>query len=430
MATYNLDNFVAEPTNTDRTMRIYDKNNILVYSFVPDMAYFFYKNNYVIIKVEDQDNIVLDFDSTDIAVEALKKLNRIKSDINDNCADTCNTNCNPGGGVTTLFELTDTLITTSALTEDSFLKWDTTINKWVNFDLSVISGSTFTNPNPTPISVGGIGVGSSFDHKNMTEMWNQLLYPVIDPTKINKTASIGGVDTSNVEVGTAISLNLTHTFNPGSIDSKDSHPTIPLVGSETNIIYGGPGVSGNIVNMNATFGTMTWNANISHSVGIGEYYDSYGNISNIFDSDRVASFISVNASKHGYYRYWYTTSETPLSLISTEIRNIISQPGRPNDTENYFSSNNPLQLQISGELIFYYDIPANKKWSGFYFQGNVKTVTVININTFSTIDLTSTNNVIIKDAGGNDINYTLYNFDLGGSNGLTEWQTFRVNINL
>ena len=56
---------------------------------------------------------------------------------------------------------------------------------WQNIDGSSTwveigsSGSTYTNSNPTPVTIGGIPAGSTFSGKNLQEMFDLLLYPFL-----------------------------------------------------------------------------------------------------------------------------------------------------------------------------------------------------------------------------------------------------------
>ncbi|MCK9416924.1 hypothetical protein M0Q97_09730, partial [Candidatus Dojkabacteria bacterium] len=79
MVNYNylVDNFISLTTDK-KTIKIFDKYGVLKYTFNPNMAYFFYKNNYVYIKVENDDDITLDFETNTQAIEALEKLNSVK----------------------------------------------------------------------------------------------------------------------------------------------------------------------------------------------------------------------------------------------------------------------------------------------------------------------------------------------------------------
>jgi len=78
MANYKLDNFLATPTSQDTRMRIYDKNSKLRYTLDPNIAYFYKKANIVIIKVEDRNDIYLDFSTSTESASALARLNDAK----------------------------------------------------------------------------------------------------------------------------------------------------------------------------------------------------------------------------------------------------------------------------------------------------------------------------------------------------------------
>lgn len=87
-ATYNylLSNFLATPSPEDVRLRIYEKTGKLRYTIDPNIAYFFTKSNLVIIKIEDRNDINLDFPNSIEAAQSLAKLNQAKKDIvNPSC---------------------------------------------------------------------------------------------------------------------------------------------------------------------------------------------------------------------------------------------------------------------------------------------------------------------------------------------------------
>jgi len=97
MATYQLSNFLATPTITDTRMRIYDKNSKLKYTLDPHIAYFYKKANIVIIKVEDRNDIFLDFSTSSESAQALAKLNDAKRTMTQHPCPT------PGGDGRTVY---------------------------------------------------------------------------------------------------------------------------------------------------------------------------------------------------------------------------------------------------------------------------------------------------------------------------------------
>ncbi|MCK9445460.1 hypothetical protein M0Q50_01035 [bacterium] len=75
---YELSNFVATPSENDVTIKIFDKNGSLMYSINPNLCYFYYKNNLIIIKSDNNEDITLDFKDTETSIQALSKLNDAK----------------------------------------------------------------------------------------------------------------------------------------------------------------------------------------------------------------------------------------------------------------------------------------------------------------------------------------------------------------
>jgi hypothetical protein len=78
MANYTLATFLAQPTDDDTRIKIFDKNKVLKYSIDPNPAFFFTKSNIIVIKMEDKNVIYIDFDSINDANQAIVKLNDAK----------------------------------------------------------------------------------------------------------------------------------------------------------------------------------------------------------------------------------------------------------------------------------------------------------------------------------------------------------------
>lgn len=81
---YTLETFLATPSAEDTKLRIYDRNRILKYTMSPELSYFFVKNNLVIIKQENQADVILNFEDSSVAIKALSKLNAAKKTISEN----------------------------------------------------------------------------------------------------------------------------------------------------------------------------------------------------------------------------------------------------------------------------------------------------------------------------------------------------------
>jgi hypothetical protein len=79
----------------------------------------------------------------------------------------------------------------------------------------VLSYNTFLEPTlAMPIAVGGIPAGTTVTDlygDTFIDLFNELLFPTVQPTYTIPTISIGGVSNSIAEVGSTISLSLTAT---------------------------------------------------------------------------------------------------------------------------------------------------------------------------------------------------------------------------
>ena len=77
------------------------------------------------------------------------------------------------------------------------------------------ASSFFQNPNPTPVTIGGILAGSTFPiPTNMQDMWNQLLYPYVSPV-----VSITGGGVREFGSSNAVTLSWSVTKNSEDIQS-------------------------------------------------------------------------------------------------------------------------------------------------------------------------------------------------------------------
>jgi hypothetical protein len=71
------------------------------------------------------------------------------------------------------------------------------------------ASSLYTNPTPTPATIGGIAAGSTFLDQTMQQMWDSLLYPYQVPAF--SSFSITG-ESSPMEVGDTIPASVTFTW--------------------------------------------------------------------------------------------------------------------------------------------------------------------------------------------------------------------------
>lgn len=121
-----------------------------------------------------------------------------------------------------------------------------------NYPVKPSASEKYTNATPTPIAVGGIAKGTTFDNKSMSEMFDALLYPYVAPSNLVLNASeMNGT----FEQGTTITLNsISWSFSKNS--GTPSKLVLKILG-ETDIVV----ASGNV----ATSGTYKLSKSITAS---------------------------------------------------------------------------------------------------------------------------------------------------------------------
>jgi len=87
---------------------------------------------------------------------------------------------------------------------------------------SATASVTYTNANRTPLKIGGIPAGSTFSNKTMTEMWDALLYPYIEPS-----ATLTGGNTREFGSSNAVTLSWAATKGSKNVASIILCPSRP-----------------------------------------------------------------------------------------------------------------------------------------------------------------------------------------------------------
>ena len=75
---YSLENFVTIPNSEETRIIIQDKDSNFKYSVIVDLSHWFIKNNCVVIKITNKNDIMLSFESRAVAQQALDKLETIR----------------------------------------------------------------------------------------------------------------------------------------------------------------------------------------------------------------------------------------------------------------------------------------------------------------------------------------------------------------
>ena len=198
----------------------------------------------------------------------------------------------------------------------------------IEFLISSIPSVYFQNPDPTPVSVGGISAGTTFvDPTSMQDMWDKLLYPYIPPA-----ASLSGGGLREFGGLTDITLNwsvtkksqpitsITVDGNPivptgvdqsGSVLSNGNHPNTPLL-SYSNTFSMSVTDSDGTVTSNST--SITWlnriywgkinipgNPNLALNPGLSSSIPITSNTLTSLDGAGVGSGSSLSSSKTKSY---------------------------------------------------------------------------------------------------------------------------------
>lgn len=78
---YKLENFLVKPINGDKRLFIYDKNGNFVDSVITDLSHWFVKNNCLVIKITNKNDIILSFESRSVAQQAADKLELYRKEL-------------------------------------------------------------------------------------------------------------------------------------------------------------------------------------------------------------------------------------------------------------------------------------------------------------------------------------------------------------
>lgn len=170
----------------------------------------------------------------------------------------------------------------------------------------------YTNTNPTPVTIGGINAGSTFQTQNIQQMFDLLLYPYQEPsfTTFNRTNLL-----STYEVGQEISIG-SQTFNwnilnpsnvqANSISITQNVPTPIVIASSLN-----PSPNNTTINL---INTISYSSNTNNQ-----------SIYTISGLNTNGTPFNLNINRSWRFKMYFGTSEN-TSLNENQIKNLISQP--------------------------------------------------------------------------------------------------------
>lgn len=244
---------------------------------------------------------------------------------------------------------------------------------------------------------------------NLLNFVRQIIAPVIDPTiSSNASTYTTGVTASSREIGSTYTATLGGSLNRGSIDSKDAHPNVSLVGTETERIYGGTSggidTSSGAISFVLTSGSHRWTIIINYERdNLEPYYDSSGISRDNLDSSRGPGSVSATSAAvtARYYIWWASELFGDAPTDSTGIRQLSDKAW-------------------VGNITFEITIAPGEKDVAFYMPRTM-TLDTATYKESSYADVKgefTATDILVKDGGGTaDVEYSMYYAEVPGTTG-------------
>lgn len=222
---YDINTFISNPTVSDMNIKIYDKNRILRHTIVPDISFSYTKNNLLIIKISNDNDIILDFIDENTAISAQARFIEVKKLIEVNTSTTVDS--------FTKYELTETRVLDTIyynITAATELFSPIDHSHIVNIeDINDVSLSSITNGEVLTYN-NGTWVNSSFTF-NVSEFLDY--YITKEDLGLPNTVDIHWLNISNTP--TAItSLGISDVYTKDEVFNKSEL----LGGSQENLLGG------------------------------------------------------------------------------------------------------------------------------------------------------------------------------------------------
>lgn len=167
-----------------------------------------------------------------------------------------------------------------------------------------------------------------------------MLFRTAPPTRTPKSLAVSGLASQVLEIGSAVAINLSANFNQGQIFNGNGSTGPTLVGSVINYRFINPdttdsvGTSStyNIPAYEVVEGSQKWTTEVSHNEGTGNYFDSKGNASTIFDSERLASPPAASPSAQtapitGVYPFLIANPDAPTISAGSALYDTATNDG-------------------------------------------------------------------------------------------------------
>ena len=172
-----------------------------------------------------------------------------------------------------------------------------------NYPVKPSASESYTNTTPTPIAVGGIAKGTTFENKTMSEMFDALLYPYVAPSNLVLNASeMNGV----FESGTTVTLSsVSWSFNKNS--GTPSRLVLKIAGETDIIIASGEVPTSGTYNLTKSITSDTYarlvltyekgtiNSNTVYATFVHPYYYGVGAVGT--DPETLTKLVQSKGSK-------------------------------------------------------------------------------------------------------------------------------------
>ena len=172
-----------------------------------------------------------------------------------------------------------------------------------NYPVKPSASDSYTNATPTPIAVGGIAKGTTFENKSMSDMFNALLYPYVAPSNLVLNASeMNGV----FESGTTVTLNsVSWSFSKNS--GTPSRLVLKIAGETDIVIASGEVPTSGTYNLTKSITSDTYarlvltyekgtiNSNTVYATFVHPYYYGVGAVGT--DPETLTKLVQSKGSK-------------------------------------------------------------------------------------------------------------------------------------
>lgn len=262
----------------------------------------------------------------------------------------------------------------------------------------------YNNLTPTPISVGGVPEGFTFNNLSFAQIWDMLFYPELFPTLTPPSATMSASVSGLREVGETIpTINFTATFDRGSINPQYLSASPYRSGLPNTYLYTGTGLSNksstalsdnnSISNYVVLLGNQSWTSRVAYDAGV----QPKGSKGTDYDVPLPAGQTNlISSTITGVYPIFGTTVDittlTKQSLVQHNATyfsfNMVAESGGYKQTAEFSTSHS----SITG-IQFYNTISGQWEWLGGSKANSLTLFTVNNIQ---------------KNINGNLIDYKQY----------------------